>query len=198
MRSESSGNIRVLLLLSLCFSPLSRAGLPEWSPERLMQAFAGVDRHQARFIESRELALLQNTLTSEGTLSFTAPDSLVKQYDPPGGQRFEIAGNRLTIRDSDGREKIVLIDNSPQLLAYIASLRAVLAGDLHRLQTYFQLQLSGTADDWLLTLTPTQSHLAKQILRIEISGTRAEILQYVVIEQGGDRILTQLVNEHEK
>ena len=187
-----------LLILSLLSVPTIHAGVPALSLERLMQQFAGIEHRQTRFSETRQLALLESNLTAEGSLSFEAPDRLSKTYDPPDGQSYEISGNRLTLRKADGREEIVLLDNSPQLLAYVASLRAVLAGDLQRLRTYFDTRLSGSAADWRLTLSPRDPRLARQILRIEITGRQAEIVQSVVIEQGGDRIVTRLHGEHDK
>jgi outer membrane lipoprotein-sorting protein len=189
--------LRHLLMLGLFVTPLLQAATPAWSLDQLMQRFAEVERRQARFSETRELALLDSDLTSEGSLSFEAPDHLTKAYDPPDSQSYEITGNRLTIRKADGTQEIVLLDNSPQLLAYIASLRAVLAGDLHQLQRYFDTRLSGSAEAWRLTLTPREPRLARQILRIEITGRQTDVLQFVVIEQGGDRIVTRLHAKHE-
>ena len=187
--------LRLSLIAWLLFAPPAFATAADWSLAQLMQQFAAIGHRQARFTETRELALLDSSLNSAGTLTFDAPDSLNKTYDPPDGRSYIITGNRLTIRGQDGREKIVLLDNSPQLLAYVDSLRAVLAGNLKRLQSDFETRLSGNAADWLLALTP---RTPQQVQRIEITGRHTAVLQFTVIEQGGDRIVTRLHANDEK
>lgn len=197
MSTEPSRSL-CALLLGLLVSPLSWADDFAWSLERLMAQFAGIEHRESRFIETRELALLNNSLESTGTLSFDAPDSLRKSYDPPSSLSYEITGNRLTLRKADGSLETVLLDNAPLLLAYIASLRAVLAGDQTQLNLYFDPHLSGTQADWLLSMVPRDPQLAGQVLRLEIIGRQAEIEQFIVIEQGGDRIITRLQAPSEK
>lgn len=185
-----------LLLLCLVYSIGLRAETASWTVEYLMQSLADVEQRQARFTEIRELSVLQQALTSEGSLSFRRPDTLTKQFDPPNGLRYEIDANRLLIRKSDGREEIIRLDNAPQLQAYVAALRAVLAGDLKRLQAYFELHLNGNRDDWQLMLTPREPGLARQVVQIEITGSQSSIAQFVVSEQGGNRIITRLHASH--
>ncbi len=186
-----------LLLLCLIYSIGLGAEASSWTIEHLMRTLANVEQRQARFTEIRELSLLQQALTAEGSLSFHRPDSLIKQFDPPNGLRYEINANRLLINKSDGQEeKIIRLDNAPQLQAYVAALQAVLAGDLKRLQTYFELHLEGDPDSWQLMLLPKQPGLARQVVRIEITGAHSGIHQFVILEQGGDRIITRLHASH--
>ena len=182
----------LLLLFFLISTSLAADESPPWTLERLMQALAGVEQHQARFSETRELSLLQQALTSTGTLSFQRPDRLIKEFDPPHGVRYEIDANRLLIRGRDGGEEIIRLDNAPQLLAYVAAMQAVLAGDLERLHSYFELRLEGPREAWNLLLTPKEPGLARQVRQVEISGAHSEVLRFLILEQGGDRIITRL------
>jgi hypothetical protein len=168
----------------------------DWTLDRLMQALAGVQQHQARFTETRELSLLQQELTSNGSLSFQRPGRLIKQFDPPSGLRYEIDANRLLIRKQDGSEETIRLDNSPHLLAYVAAMRAVLAGDLQRLQRFFELRINGSSEEWQLLLTPKQTGLARQVKQVEVSGSHHHINRFLILEQGGDRIITRLHKPH--
>jgi hypothetical protein len=180
------------LLLGL-FLPLALfAETGDWNLAQLMLRLSQTEQRDNRFTETRELSLLQHKLESQGRLTFTAPDRLSKTFDPPNNLGYTIEGNRLTIRKSDGSSETVLLDHSPRLLAYIASLRAVLAGDIPALSVYFDTQLEGNAEAWQLTLMPRDAKLSQQISQIEINGNRAEIKMFIVYEQAGDRILTQL------
>ncbi len=167
-----------------------------WDIPQLMQALAGVEQRQARFTETRELSLLQQALTSEGTLSFHRPDTLIKQFDPPQELRYEIDAQRLRIRRGDGSEETLRLDNAPQLLAYVAALRAVLAGDQEELQRYFALRLEGDAEAWRLQLTPREPGLARQVREVTIRGVEDDIREFTLWQQGGDRITTRLHPAH--
>ncbi|MEJ2456463.1 MAG: hypothetical protein P8103_20260 [Candidatus Thiodiazotropha sp.] len=157
-----------------------------------MQALSEVDQRQSRFVETREISLLQQALTRQGSLSFQRPDRLVKRFDPPKALSYEIEANRLLIRKSDGSEEIVRLENAPQLQAYVAAMRAVLAGDLHQLQHYFELHLDGVRERWRLRLVPKAPALSRQVEAVEIDGSDTAISRFQIFEQGGDRIITRL------
>ncbi|MCU7844755.1 MAG: outer membrane lipoprotein carrier protein LolA [Candidatus Thiodiazotropha sp. (ex Monitilora ramsayi)] len=198
MRMESGYTLRTaLLLLSLFMTASIQAEATDWTLAQLMLKFTETGQRENRFTEIRELSLLNHSLESKGTLTFTPPDRLSKQFDPPDGLGYGIEGNRLTIRKSDGSIETLLLDHSPRLLAYIASLRAVLAGDLPGLSVYFDTELKGSSADWQLTLLPREPKLSQQVSRIEITGQKADIRQFMVIEQGGDRITTRLHSQRE-
>ncbi|MCU7853082.1 MAG: outer membrane lipoprotein carrier protein LolA [Candidatus Thiodiazotropha sp. (ex Monitilora ramsayi)] len=183
---------RAVLLLGLLLTTQIQAETSTWTLAQLMLQLSEIEHRETRFTETRELSLLNHALESQGTLSFSAPNSLSKQFDPPHGLGYGIEGSRLTIRRSDGSMETLLLDHSPQLLAYIASLRAVLAGDLPALSVYFETRLKGSYNDWQLTLLPRESTLSQQVSQIEVTGQHADIRKFVVTEQGGDRIITQL------
>jgi len=197
MNKQPLRTLCCLLSCLLMTSPLW-ADASSWTLEQLMGLLAGIEHRETRFTETRELALLDNSLESTGSLTFEAPDTLRKRFDQPVGTSYEISGSRLTISRADGSLETILLDNAPQLLAYIASLRAVLAGDLLQLKLHFEPDLSGTGDAWLLRLKPRDSQLARQLLRLEINGRQGQIQQFIVIEQGGDRITTSLQAPSEK
>ncbi len=184
---------RALLLFFALISATAWAeGKTEWTLERLMQALSEVDQRQSRFVETREISLLQQALTSQGSLSFQRPDRLVKRFDPPQGLSYEIEANRLLIRKPDGSAEIVRLDNAPQLQAYVAAMRAVLAGDLNQLQHYFALHLDGEREHWRLRLVPKQPALSRQVEAVEVDGSDTAISRFQIFEQGGDRIITRL------
>jgi hypothetical protein len=157
-----------------------------------MQSLAGVEQRESRFVEIRQLALLDQALSSRGTLSFQQPDRLSKTFDPPDGLRYEIEANRLLIQKPDGSTETMRLDNAPRLLAYVAAMRAVLAGDREQLQRYFKLRLDGRPESWQLLLTPLEQDLARQVRHIEIDGDRSEVSRFRILEQSGDLTTTRL------
>ena len=75
------------------------------------------------------------------------------------------------------------------LMAFVASFRATLAGDLATLQRYYRLKLGGGPDDWTLTLIPTETAMVAVIREVVIEGSGARLRRVTTLEQGGDSSL---------
>ncbi|MEN8180372.1 MAG: LolA-related protein [Pseudomonadota bacterium] len=185
------------LLFSLLFvsSLAAHADMSQqasWSLENLMRSIATIESRTNRFTETKELAILDLTLTQRGTLYFQSPDRLRKQIVSPETSSFEIDGSQVTIKSAGNPDQVVMLDDNPQLRAFSESIRAVLAGDLLALQTHFQTKLEGSSEHWQLFLRPLDNLLAMQINRIEVRGEATEIHQFIVLENGGDRTVTSL------
>ncbi|MET0089458.1 MAG: LolA-related protein [Candidatus Thiodiazotropha sp.] len=185
--------MKKLLLISL-FSLLTLAAeASEWNLASLMQALQNQGARQARFSETRTLAILDQPIDQTGLLIFEPPDRLVRRLDPPGNLSAEIVGNQLTLWQGNERKQTLQLDNVPELLAFSASFRAILGGDSDTLQHYFETHLEGDAKAWTLTLTPRESGLAKRIKQIKVEGRGAEIDRYTTQENSGDQTLTRLL-----
>ncbi|MET0065861.1 MAG: LolA-related protein [Candidatus Thiodiazotropha sp.] len=164
----------------------------EWNLARLMQTQKEQGARQTRFIETRTLAILDQPIEQRGILRFEPPDRLIRSLDPPSDLRAEIDGNRLTLWQGQSLKQTLLLDNVPELLAFSASFRAILGGDLETLQRYFQINLEGVEQAWVMKLTPRHEGLAARIEQITIEGHSGVILRYTTLETGGDLTLTRL------
>ncbi|MCG7997764.1 MAG: outer membrane lipoprotein carrier protein LolA [Candidatus Thiodiazotropha taylori] len=189
-RSGIGSLSRILLLFSLSLT--AAADEPRWSLDYLMDQWQASGERQARFTETRQLALLDQPIEQQGTLLFQPPDRLVRTLAPPSNAKYEIEGNRLTLWRNQ-QQQVVLLDNIPELLAFSASFRSVLSGDRETLERYFIPELTGNRDAWSLNLIPKEAALGSKIKRIEITGTALQIERYLVIESNGDQIITQLM-----
>lgn len=152
----------------------------------------GVRESQARFVETKHLALLERPLRLEGTLSFRAPDYLRKQVTAPEPQDFEVEGERVTIRGPQSDPQVLALDRYPALRAFVEALRASLRGDVETLRRFYDVQLSGTADDWRLHLVPRNDALARRILHVDVVGSGAELFSIEIVERDGDRSLMRI------
>ncbi|MBW9271191.1 MAG: outer membrane lipoprotein carrier protein LolA [Candidatus Thiodiazotropha sp. (ex. Lucinisca nassula)] len=186
--------IHALSLIPLLFSLSLTAAAeePRWSLDYLMDQWQVSGERQARFTETRQLALLDQPIEQQGTLLFQPPDRLVRTLAPPSTTKYEIEGNRLTLWRNQ-QQQVILLDNIPELLAFSASFRSVLSGDRETLERYFTPELTGSQNAWSLNLIPKQGALGSKINRIEITGTALQIQRYLVIESNGDQIITQLM-----
>jgi hypothetical protein len=83
----------------------------------------------------------------------------------------------------------------PELSAFIDSIRATLAGNRFALEQVYKAAVTGSGDDWTLTLTPLDSRMLKTISTITLTGTR-DLLHTVAIQQAdGDHSLMRLQND---
>lgn len=161
---------------------------PSFSISELMKLLGAVETANARFVETRESALLKSPLVLQGTLEYRRPDRIVKQVLSPYDERVTIEGGRLTLENrTSNRKKSVAVSGAPGISALIESIRATRAGDLAALQRHYALQLAGSREQWTLTLKPLDAQVAAYVSVIALSGSEARIGRITVEEAGGDR-----------
>jgi len=154
----------------------------------LMQMLASVESANARFVETRESALLKAPLVLQGTLAYRRPDRVEKHVQSPYDERITVEGGRLTLENrTHNRKKSVPVSGAPGLAALVESMRATRAGDLAALQRHYALQLEGTRERWTLRLRPLDAQVAGYLTSITLSGSGTRIGRIAVEEAGGDR-----------
>lgn len=138
------------------------------------------------FVERQYLELLDRPLESSGELLYDAPDRLEKRTMQPRSEILLFEHDTLSIQR--GRRKHVLdLHQYPQLLPFIESIRATLAGDRSSLERLFELAFEGRLDQWTLRLTPRDPKLAGIVREITIAGQVAAVRMIEIRQGDGDR-----------
>jgi hypothetical protein len=162
---------------------------PAWAafdlPE-LMTLLAKQKSGEARFTEQRFVHGLEGPLDASGTLSFDAPDKLVRRTLSPRIETMAVEGNTLTL-SRGGRNRTLALDSMPELLGLVEAMRGTLTGDGATLQRYFKSTVAGSAAKWTLDLVPMDSRLAAQVRSMRISGRASDVLGLDMEFVGGDR-----------
>jgi len=171
----------LLLALAFCAAPAWALDLPE-----LMGLLSKQKSGEARFTEQRFVHGLEGPLDASGTLSFEAPDRLVRRTLSPRLETMAVEGNNLTL-SRGGRNRILALDSMPELLGLVEAMRGTLSGDGTTLQRYFRSTVTGSSAKWTLDLTPIDSRLAAQVRSMRISGRGSEVLGIEMEFVGGDR-----------
>ncbi|WP_261803441.1 outer membrane lipoprotein carrier protein LolA [Variovorax sp. PAMC26660] len=172
----------VVLALAFCAMPAWAAfDLPE-----LMSLLAKQKSGEARFTEQRFVHGLEGPLDASGTLSFDAPDKLVRRTLSPRIETMAVEGNTLTL-SRGGRNRTLALDSMPELLGLVEAMRGTLSGDGATLQRYFKSTVTGAPTKWTLDLAPMDSRLAAQVRSIRISGRASDVLGLEMEFVGGDR-----------
>jgi hypothetical protein len=172
----------VVLALAFCAMPAWAAfDLPE-----LMGLLAKQKSGEARFTEQRFVHGLEGPLDASGTLSFDAPDKLVRRTLSPRIETMAVDGNTLTL-SRGGRNRTLALDSMPELLGLVEAMRGTLSGDGPTRQRYFKSPVAGAPAKWTLDLVPMDSRLAAQVRSIRISGRASDVLGLEMEFVGGDR-----------
>jgi outer membrane lipoprotein-sorting protein len=139
----------------------------------------------ATFVEKKNLALLDQPVTSSGELLYTAPDHLEKRTIKPKVENMLVDGNNLVIERGKKTYHLQLSDY-PELTAFIDSIRGTLAGDRKALERTYQLSLEGNAANWTLQLIPNNARMQQVISRIRIIGAGDEVRSIDITQTDGD------------
>lgn len=175
----------LLILLASCCAPLAHAA-EDWDVARLMETLSRTRSSEARFVERKFIALLDQPVESSGELTYVAPDRLEKRTLKPKAESMILDGNTLTL-ERGGRKRSLPLSDYPEVGAFVESIRGTLSGDYSALQRSYGIALEGNASRWVLTLTPNAPRMAQIIQKIRIAGSQGEVTSIEVFQADGDR-----------
>ncbi|UST74892.1 hypothetical protein PS865_01632 [Pseudomonas fluorescens] len=156
--------------------------------QQLSEQLAKPDVIHGQFIQEKHLRALPQPLISKGSFVLAKNHGLLWLLKTPLQQDYRITANGIARRDTNGWQ---LLPNKSAGAEQNRLFLAVLQGDSSGLQRDFELALSGTAQQWQLTLTP-RSMLLKQVFQqINIDGG-ALVQTIELLETQGDSTLLRM------
>jgi outer membrane lipoprotein-sorting protein len=156
--------------------------------DRLMSALAQRKHGHVTFMEKKYIALLDRPVESSGELLYEAPNRLEKKTLKPKPESLVLEGDSVSAQR--GRHHYVLdLKQYPQVVPFIESIRATLAGDRAALEQVFKVDFTGSFDRWALGLVPLDPKLARTVKEIHIEGEKDLIRTVEIRETDGDRSL---------
>lgn len=141
------------------------------------------------FREVKQLSELTRPLELKGILRYRAPDLIEKEVTAPRSEIYRIEGNLLIVSIKGVFEREFMLDDYPEFLPFVESLRATLSGDESALRRHYRVGFKGTVERWTLTLVPVDPSLAEIVAHIEIRGRDADLERMEIVETDGDRSL---------
>jgi hypothetical protein len=179
---------RCVLLLVGGPLALAAAAADNSDLDRVMGALAQRKHGHVSFEEKKFIALLDRPVESSGELSYDAPDRLEKRTIKPKPESLVLQGGIVSAQR--GRHHYVLdLKQYPQVVPFIESIRATLAGDRAALERVFKVDFAGSFEHWTLGLAPLDSKLAKTVKEIHIEGEKDLVDSVEIREADGDRSL---------
>lgn len=156
--------------------------------EQLARQLADTQVLRGDFVQEKYLRGLPRPLRSDGRFVL-AREGLLWGLQQPLQRTYRISSQGVALWQ-DGQW---LVQGNQDVAARQSRLfLSVLQGDQQGLREEFDLQLSGTEQDWLLTLLP-RSLLLKQVFqRIEVRGNQ-HVRSIELLESQGDRTLMRMM-----
>jgi hypothetical protein len=156
--------------------------------DRLMAALAERKHGHVSFVEQKFIAVLDRPVESTGELLYEAPDRLEKRTFKPKPETLVLQNGVITVQRGH-RQYVLDLQQYPQIVPFIESIRATLAGDRAALEKVFKVSFSGDFEHWTLQLDPADRRVASTVRQIDIAGDRAAIHTVEIRETDGDRSL---------
>ena len=173
------------VLLALCLGALAPAHAEGFDLQALMQRLSQVRSGEAQFVEDRRVQQLDQTLRSSGRLSFTAPDTFVRETLKPRQERMAVVGNQLTLSRGN-RSQTTLLDSVPEAAVIVEAIRGTLTGNRDALERYFDTAVQGSAEQWQLDLVPKEPRLRGQVTHLRLSGRQSQVREVRMTLADGD------------
>ncbi len=159
--------------------------------DQVMALLAQRQHGRVEFIEQQFLAVLKRPVESSGELRYDAPDRLEKRTLLPKKETLELAGGILTTQRG-ARRRVLDLHRYPQILPFVESIRATLAGDRAALERVFRIEFAGSVERWSLTLEPLDQELLRTVKQVQIDGSRDQLHRIEIRQADGDRSLMTL------
>jgi hypothetical protein len=159
--------------------------------DQVMGLLASRQHGRVEFIEQQFLAVLKRPLESSGELRYDAPDRLEKRTLKPHAETLVLTGGVLTVERAHSR-RVMDLHAYPQVLPFVESIRATLAGDRSALERVFHVDFAGSVSRWSLTLVPLESKVKQSVSQVRIDGSGDQLLKVEIRQPDGDRSLMTL------
>ncbi len=167
------------------------AAAPGGDFDALMQLLAARHQGHVPYTEVHEMAMLKEPLHSAGELFYEAPDHLEKRTLTPRAESLVLDHGVLTARRG-ARTHVLELAAYPQVVPFVESIRATLAGDRAALERHFQVGFSGDLANWTLELTPRDPAVARTVRLITLQGQRDAIQTVTIRQSDGDRSVVSI------
>lgn len=176
---------KILFLVGLFIS----FGANAFSEQDLINQLQKPQNVQGDFVQMRHLKALSRPITTSGKFTLVAHKGLVWQMEKPFATQLRVTPNGIMQWNGTQWVNNGKLGQAEQIQLFLG----LLSGDVDGLKTQFKLNLSGTAKQWTLQLTP-DSLLMKQIFtQIVIAGDES-VRMITLDETQGDQ--TEIQFQH--
>ena len=152
MRRPRAALAAALTPLLLALGPAAGSDAPA-ALDQLIALLAARHSSHVSFTEVHEMAMLDRPLESSGELLYEAPDRLEKRTLKPRAETLVLEHGVLSATRGH-RTYVLRLEDYPQVVPFVESIRATLAGDRAALEHLFRIDFEGEPAHWTLRWCP--------------------------------------------
>jgi hypothetical protein len=182
----------------LCLTGSAIAGAAASDPEafqKVCEELQAATRVQADFVETKTLRMLDNPLTSSGTLLFSPQQGVYLVRTEPVRQELLITRSEFIQKDAQGSVQKMKVRSQPAARAFVDVFLSFFSGDRNRWEKAFQAEFEGSVGTWKIELIPhKKSPAAQSLQKIVLKGRGGALDALTLIEANGDQTHTVYTN----
>jgi hypothetical protein len=161
--------------------------------QEILENTAVVPPARVGFREERHNPMLKEPILLTGYLEYPQPGHLRKVVETPVEESFLIADGQIEIT-RDGRTRRLSLGKSKPLQAMLGGIEAILAGQTDKLREAFDMELSGTSDDWLLQLQPKSRQISAHMTGMQVKGDDNAVSSIRIDMKDGEWSLMEILH----
>ena len=165
------------------------------TPQQILADLQFATDQEVPFRQRQLNPLLKRISEQHGLLSISAEHGFVMRIVSPRAEERRLANGVITLqrtrahpRHPHGKvvtRQISLDATHPNHLVLLA-MESLLLGDIQRLQQHFAIQPMTASSGWVITLTPTDNKVRKQLSRVLLFGEAEHLTRFRSERDGSD------------
>ncbi len=189
--------LTLLLTLLLQAQPQQQVGAARQQAmmEQIGKAAAGIRTMECDFTQVKTMSFLNDRLTSQGRMLFSAEGKLRWEYTKPYSYTFVLNGQKVAMRSGKGSQTIDL--RQSRLFQGIAQvmMNSMTGRGLGALDG-FSCTMYEKDGEWIAMLTPQKKDMKRlfKSICLHFSGKKPMVTQVEMTEPGGDATVISLKN----
>lgn len=178
--------ILITIALMIGFTASAQNGSTQEQFEReLKLKNESVTSIKCRFLQTREMSVLQNVVRKEGTFYFQRPGNMLLSFND--GDYIKMTEEWFEMKTGENTTT-TKISSNPMLRNLSTILSACVVGDFAQMIRGFSIQVQSQAKQWVVIMTPQRGKAASKISQIVLHFDREtmSLNTLKMVEKSGD------------
>lgn len=146
------------------------------------------------FSEERINPMFDEPFVLTGYVEYLGPGTMRKVIETPFSEKFLIDNGEIVI-ESDGENRRLSARRSKALTTLLGAIEAILSGNEEPLLSVFDCEVTGSASDWRIELTPKARRLARHLAGVTVLGDQDAVAVIRTDLEGGETHVMRLLND---
>jgi hypothetical protein len=161
--------------------------------ETVLENTAVTPPSRVGFVEHRFNRLLKEPMVLTGYLEYVETGQLRKIIESPFAEAFFITEDYIEI-EQGGKTRRLSLRKSKSMRAMFGGIEAILAGQIEKLTSLFEYELSSTSDAWTMRLKPHSGRISAHLTAMLVEGDEDSVNSIRLELKDGEWSLMELLH----